>query len=105
MATPTEYFSGKIKEHFEANPDTVKGLEALYQFDLDGESFYIVCDGMRASCGAGAVNHPQCTITMTADDFMNMIDGDLNPTTAFMTQKIKVNGDIGLALKLQAVLP
>ncbi len=41
---------------------------------------------------------------MTAPDFMSMIQGSLNPQMAFMTGKLRVKGDMGLALKLQSIL-
>ena len=45
-----------------------------------------------------------CTIKMSLENFENMLAGDLNPMTAFMTGKIKVEGDMGVAMKLQSVL-
>jgi putative sterol carrier protein len=41
---------------------------------------------------------------MTASDFVDMINGKLNGQMAFMTGKLKVAGDMGLAMKLQTLL-
>ncbi len=45
-----------------------------------------------------------CTISMTLEDFMSMVNGELDGTTAFMMGKLKVAGDMGIAMKLQSVL-
>ena len=41
------------------------------------------------------------TITISEDDFEQLVAGELNPMTAFMTGKLKVKGDMGAAMKLQ----
>ena len=44
------------------------------------------------------------TMTASADTFEGILDGDINPTSAFMTGKLKVEGDMGLAMKLGSIL-
>jgi putative sterol carrier protein len=45
-----------------------------------------------------------CTMTASADVFEGILDGDVNPTAAFMTGRLKVEGDMGLAMKLGSIL-
>ncbi len=45
-----------------------------------------------------------CTITVTLEDLEGLMSGAINPMTAFMTGKIKVAGDMGIAMKLQSLL-
>jgi len=45
-----------------------------------------------------------CTIKMDFGDFADMIDGKLDGMTAFMTGKLKIEGDMGVAMKLQSIL-
>ncbi|MFK8015504.1 MAG: SCP2 sterol-binding domain-containing protein [Gammaproteobacteria bacterium] len=45
-----------------------------------------------------------CTVTVSTEDLLAMIQGDLNPTIGFMQGKLKIDGDMGLALKLADVL-
>ena len=45
-----------------------------------------------------------CTLTADADVFQSIMEGDINPTSAFMTGKLKVDGDMGMAMKLGALL-
>ncbi|MEL7427648.1 MAG: SCP2 sterol-binding domain-containing protein, partial [Bacteroidota bacterium] len=45
-----------------------------------------------------------CVISMTPEDFMALVSGDLNPMMAMMTGKVKIKGDMGVAMKLQSLL-
>ena len=68
--------------------------------DLKGEG-YIHIDGGTVS----NENTPaDCTVIVSKDDLVAMTQGDLDPTTAFMTGKLKINGDMSVALSLQPIL-
>ncbi|WP_316014261.1 SCP2 sterol-binding domain-containing protein [Roseobacter sp. HKCCA0434] len=56
-------------------------------------------DGVREEDGEA-----DCTLTSDADTFQDILSGELNPTSAFMGGKLKVDGDMGLAMKLGSVL-
>ena len=77
------------------------GLEdGTAKFQIEGEGGIVIdAGGARASDDDADV-----TLTADADTFQSMMDGSLNPTTAFMTGKLSVDGDMGLAMKLGAVL-
>lgn len=45
-----------------------------------------------------------CTITIAFADFLDLVKGELNPTTAFMMGKLKVDGSMAVALKLAGIL-
>ncbi|HEX5368085.1 MAG TPA: SCP2 sterol-binding domain-containing protein, partial [Dehalococcoidia bacterium] len=72
-----------------------------YVFDIDGAGAWTV----RVSDGAVSVDEgaqeADCTIQASAETFEKVASGDLNPTTAYMTGKLKIKGDMGAALKLQ----
>jgi putative sterol carrier protein len=98
----------KLKKKIEvAKPGRMEGLSAVYQFELlgDGGGVFqiVVYDGLSI---VAAVEHdnPNITITMAAEDFVAMLDDELNATSAFMAQKLKVKGDLSLAMKLQSLL-
>ena len=56
-------------------------------------------DGVRAGD-----EDAECTMTADAETFQGMLTGDVNPTSAFMTGKLTVDGDMGTAMKLASVL-
>ena len=45
-----------------------------------------------------------CTISMEADTFLQLKNGELNPMMAVMSGKVKIKGDMGLAMKLQSLI-
>jgi putative sterol carrier protein len=51
----------------------------------------------------GKHEKPNITISMKEGDYLDMINGKLNGQMAFMTGKLKIAGDMGLALKLQSL--
>ena len=97
----------EIKNRVEANPSKVAGLNASYQFDLSGDgggTFHATFQNGTYDIGEGAAANPGCTIIMSAADFKAMVSGTLNATSAFMSGRLKLKGDMGLAMKLQTVL-
>jgi putative sterol carrier protein len=76
-------------------------LGGTIKFDL-GSAGNLLIDGTNSD-NTVAVNqdHPaRCTISMSAEDFSDLIHGRLQPTSAFMQGKMRVDGDMGLAMKL-----
>jgi putative sterol carrier protein len=100
-----------VKELFDAMPksfqkDAAKGLSAVYQFDITGEGggkWYAAITNGDLAVTQGEHAGPSITITMAAQDYINLSVGKLNPQVAFMTGKIKIKGDLGLAMKMQQI--
>ena len=64
----------------------------------------IVIDGTGASTVVSTDDQEvDCTIAVSIDDLKSLINGTLNPMGAFMMGKIKVKGDMGVAMKLQSL--
>ena len=72
----------------------------------DGDSWYIDLKNGGGAAGKGdAPGGPaDCTFNMDSDSFVQMFQGKLNPTSAFMTGKMKIKGDLGLAMKLEKLM-
>ncbi len=95
-----------VKEFFEglsakADPSKTAGMTNSYAFDIDGAGQWKVDvqDGtVDVTEGAGEAD---VTITTSEDNFLAITRGELNPTTAYMTGKLKIKGDMGAAMKLQ----
>ena len=106
MPTASEVFT-EINNRLQADPSKVQGMNATYAFDLSGEEsgqYHIALKDGSADVGQGAPENPNITITMKSEDFVDLATGKLDGTMAFMSGKIKIKGDMGLAMKLQSVL-
>ena len=93
-----------ISENF--NPDKAEGVDAIFQFVLTGDNggnYWIKVANKQAEVHEGEHQSPTMVITASASDYLGVANGDLNPMMAFMQGKIKVKGEMGLALKLQAI--
>jgi len=98
--------SESVKEFFETLPsraDASKtaGMNNTYVFEIDGAGTWTVkvADGQIAvSEGADGGD---CTIASSAETFEKIVRGEANATTAYMSGKLKVKGDMGAAMKLQ----
>lgn len=76
------------------------GFDGSAKFVIEGEGAVVVdAGGVRAGDDATDV-----TLTADAETFQAMMTGDLNPTTAFMTGKLSVDGDMGAAMRLGSAL-
>ena len=84
------------------DPSRTAGMNNTYVFDIDGAGKWTVAvDDGRVNVSDGASADADCTITSSAESFERIVAGELNPTSAYMTGKLKVKGDMGAALKLQ----
>ena len=105
--TVNDVFEKHIPERLKAKPDVVSAINNIYQFDItgDGGGQWIV--DLKQAGGAvssGTHDAPGVTVTMASADFIALVAGKLNGQMAFMQGKLKIKGDMSLALKLQQIL-
>ena len=84
-----------------ADSSKTAGMTNSYVFDIEGAGTWKVDvdDGtVTVSEGSGDAD---VTIATSQETFQKIIDGEQNPTSAYMTGKLKVKGDMGAAMKLQ----
>ena len=106
LSTPADKFA-EIRARLEQNPQKLAGLTAVYQFELSGENggtWHVDIKDGGGTLQEGPAANPGVTILMAADDFVALTDGKLDGTMAFMSGKLKVRGDMGLAMKLQSLV-
>jgi hypothetical protein len=107
VATVKDVFEQHIPARFQAKPDVVQKIGAVYQFVISGAgggSWSVDCTQPGGKIAAGAVSGAKCTVAATEADFLAIVNGKLNPQMAFMSGKLKIQGDMGLAMKLQMIL-
>ena len=102
---------GTVQEFFETLPsraDTSKtaGMNNSYAFDIEGAGQWTVkvTDG-AVSVTEGMGDAADVTISASQEVFEKIISGEQNPTSAYMTGKLKLKGDMGAAMKLQKLFP
>jgi putative sterol carrier protein len=77
------------------------GLNATYLFDISGAGKWTVrVENGKVSVREGE-GEADTTISASDETFVKIVNGEQNPTSAFMTGKLKVSGDLGNAMKLQ----
>ena len=88
------------------NPDAAKGMNATIQFNLSGDTggqWYVAIKDGKADVQQGTAPSANMTLSMTAQDYVDMVMGKLNGQMAFMSGKLKISGDMGLAMKMQTL--
>jgi putative sterol carrier protein len=90
--------SGKIAE----NKEQAKGIGAVYKFVLAGDGGGTWVMNLKDNPGVTeGEGDAQCTIKMEAKDYVDMLEGRANGQQLFFAGKLKIEGDMGLAMKLQ----
>jgi len=93
----------QITEKFREASSNAAPIGATIKFLLDGDAVYIDGNG-EANEVSNEDKDADCTITMSVEDLDKLRKGELNPMMAVMSGKIKIKGDMGLAMKLQSLL-
>ncbi|GAE24481.1 hypothetical protein JCM9140_414 [Halalkalibacter wakoensis JCM 9140] len=76
-----------------------------FQFDIKNDrSVQIIIEEGSITLYEEKKVEPDLTLTLSEGDLMKLLKDELNTTMAFMTGKVKVDGKIGLALKLQELV-
>jgi putative sterol carrier protein len=101
--TAAEFFAS-LPGRFD--PAAAVGVAAIIQFELTGDGggtwHAIIADG---ACDVTVGAHPEPTLVVlaSAENWLKVVSGSLDPQMAFLTGRLKVRGDMGLAMRLRAL--
>lgn len=105
--TVKEIFEERIPNGIKEDPDKAKAINAIYQFKVTGDEacdYYVDLTADPPAVAEGVNEGAKCTITVGDADFIDVVTGKLNAQMAFMSGKLKIAGDMSLAMKLGTVL-
>jgi putative sterol carrier protein len=112
-ATPAEHRDSTPQEVFDSmcgsfQSAKAKGVHARYQWDLSGPNggqWWIDVNDGTYKMGKGRINNPNVTFVAKDKDWVAVSNGKLGGTWAYMTGRLKIRGDQGLARKLGEIFP
>jgi len=102
-----------VNEVFQRMPEVfsataAQGLDAVFQFDIQGEgggAWNVTVRDGACVVEEGMHDAPRVTITMKAENWLALVNRQLNGVQAFMTGKLKVGGDLMLAQRIYELFP
>jgi putative sterol carrier protein len=95
-----------VQEFFEGLPtrvsaDKIEGMNNTYVFDIEGAGTWTVAIADGSIDVSDGASDADCTFASSEETFEKIVAGEQNATTAYMTGKLKIKGDMGAAMKLQ----
>jgi alkyl sulfatase BDS1-like metallo-beta-lactamase superfamily hydrolase len=105
--TTKQVFSEKVAVKLNENPGQSKAIGGVYEFNVpDAENSIWTIDLTKDAdfVTEGSSGKADVTITISESDLSDIIEKKLNPQMAFMSGKLKVKGNMGMALKLGNIL-
>jgi putative sterol carrier protein len=102
-----------VKEVLDSLPskldkDAAEDLDAVYQFDLRGNQggqYHLLVQNGTCVVKNGAHADPHVTLSMTGEDCIGILNGQISGMTMAMSGRLQVTGDIGLAMQLKSLFP
>lgn len=80
------------------------GLEATLKFDLGDDGVIVIDAQATPNTVDNNDRETDCTVGITLDNLNAMLAGNLDPVSGFMSGKLKVSGDMSVAMRLQRVV-
>ena len=82
-------------------PEKAAGVDTVVQFNFTGSQasdWYVIIKDQKVDSVQGTHPSPKMTMKVDSEDYIKISTGELDATTAFMKGKVKVSGDMGIAL-------
>lgn len=99
--TITELMTETIKQAFV--PEKVAGVDTVVQFIFTGSQaseWHVIIKDQQCESVQGMHPSPKMTMTVDSDDYIKISTGEMDAAMAFMKGKVKVKGDMGVALAM-----
>ena len=100
MPTAQEFFDALPSR---VSPDRIEGMNNSYVFEIEGAGTWTVKVADGAVTVTDGAEEADCTFSASEETFEKITSGEQNATTAYMTGKLKIKGDMGAAMKLQKI--
>jgi putative sterol carrier protein len=100
MPTAREFFDALPSR---VSPERIEGMTNTYVFDIEGAGVWTVAIADGAVSVTEGAGEADCTFSASEETFEKITSGEQNATTAYMTGKLKIKGDMGAAMKLQKI--
>jgi putative sterol carrier protein len=103
MSAPADFLASFAARF---RPDAAGDLRAVYQLHLtgdDGGLWHLTIADQQCRLASGQADQPSVTITMSVDDFSQLISGRLDGVSAYLAGRIQIAGDISLVTRLQSL--
>lgn len=88
-------------------PEGTEGLHAVCQFVVTGNSggeYHVVIDDGNVEALPGSADAPNITLTIRDEDFFDVVEGRIDSATALLSGKLRLQGDVAMAMRLQSLL-
>jgi putative sterol carrier protein len=105
MADSVEQFFSELQGKID--PAKTAGMNQTYQFNIEGDgggNWYVKLTDGQPEVVQGVSDSPNITLTADASNWLDIATGKMNGQTAFLTGKLKIQGDMSLAMKLQSII-
>ena len=100
-----EYYETLTERFVAAKSD---GIDAVFQWEIEGDGgrqFHAVVKGGAVEVAEGAHEKPNVTLKVNAENYLKIVNGQMKGLMAVMTRKMKVDGNIKLAKKMNDIFP
>ena len=101
--TSVQNYFDTLNDRFVAGAS--KGVDYVYQFEFDCGTWHVHVNDGRIDINSGAHADPASTLQTKEEHWVKIVNGDMSGMRAVMTRKMKVNGDIAAARKMQNMFP